>query len=610
MREGAESMIEGYGKPVLKHHNALADPIGRVVGAAYVDTTAQVSRDMVAGNVVDGLNSPRTPFIKIIDLIDKFSESELLRDPKYPGLGHIMVEAEITDEDALRKIVDKRYLTVSIGATTDKAVCSVCKTDWTEEGKCEHTPGKKYEDKLCFIIAGNLVYDEVSFVNTPADPFAQVISVNRGTGLTDDVKVEATAAHEIDAKLSLQDIIGGNSMNPIKEAWKKVTELVSEEEAKKEDSVKALEGFLAEFKDQFEEEDPCRKEAEEKLAELKVEDNTDDSDIADAGPDKLSFEMTDEEWEISDKHYDDMVEFGYDLGFIEPDFADAKLSAEQRKKMSKSTFCWPSERKYPVPDCSHARVAMAYAKKNNHSNVIPCIRRKAKALGCPFGEAKKKKDGTVVTGIDAWELEIEEVLAYAEEQKAIEAGTQKPADAVDNPPEEVPPEEPCEGCTDMKDQLVALRRELQDSYNDASELEEVFLGLLKQLRVELADSTTKLEIVAGNEIEDAKKRTEELAVLNIEDLLQKSAELKDSLDLEAISTKLNDGMSREPDEVVDNPVVDSADDPTASQDEELFTRVKETYQKKLTDGALGEADAYILSLKQARIIPTNFDPTK
>ena len=37
----------------------------------------------------------------------------------------------------------------------------------------------------------------------------------------------------------------------------------------------------------------------------------------------------------------------------------AKLTTEQRKQMKSSTFALPRQRAYPIPDISHARMALA-----------------------------------------------------------------------------------------------------------------------------------------------------------------------------------------------------------------------------------------------------------
>lgn len=47
-----------------------------------------------------------------------------------------------------------------------------------------------------------------------------------------------------------------------------------------------------------------------------------------------------------------------------------KLRAEQRNKIPASKFGLPKERKYPVEDKTHARVAKSYASKEEHRGVI------------------------------------------------------------------------------------------------------------------------------------------------------------------------------------------------------------------------------------------------
>lgn len=556
MREAAGGMVEGYGKPVLKHHSSHEDPIGRVVGAKYVDTSVSFThRDAVTSNIIDALCDRKTPFLKLVDLIEEFAESEILRDPQYPGLGYIQVRVAVSDQDAIKKILDKRFLTVSIGATTDKAICSICKTDWIEDKEqCEHRPGKMYDGKLCFIIAGNLIYDEVSFVNTPADPFAQVISINQGNGVFDEIKVEALAdAREIDATLSFQDVVGGFTMDA--DAKKKKAEEAEEERRKaEEDAKKAVE-----------------KEKEEKEAKRIA----DEKALEKAKPPVLSEE---------DQHYEDMVEFGESLGFS-LDAEDKKLTPEARKKLRKSVFCKPADRKYPIPDCSHARSAMAYAKKHDEaSSVIACIKRKAKALGCPFS--------------DEWEKELNELLA----DEATQASTDEPTqtqDATYSPDE-------------MKEQLTALRKELQDSYNEATEMEDVYIELLDKMRRQLAECMSKLEVVSGKETEDITKRAEEISSLKVEELLKNSEELGKSVNLKKITDKLNDGMTGDPTETVDDPTANDSDDPSPTDTDEdpTLTRIRDAYKKKLEEGELGEADAYIQTLKDARFIPANFNPTK
>lgn len=181
MRDGAKSFTDQYSKPILVHHDARKDAIGRVISAEYVDISS-------------GIGSLRDAIVEVTDF-DKFNKGQMtlkdqaryaskhlldlkiVDDPAYHGLGYIQLTISVTDLDAINKILDGRYLTGSVGATTDAFICSVCKTDWAEEGACEHSPGEVYDGTLCVMIAGNLVYDEWSFVNKPADIHSRVLSV-------------------------------------------------------------------------------------------------------------------------------------------------------------------------------------------------------------------------------------------------------------------------------------------------------------------------------------------------------------------------------------------------------------------------------------------------
>lgn len=48
----------------------------------------------------------------------------------------------------------------------------------------------------------------------------------------------------------------------------------------------------------------------------------------------------------------------------------AKLKAAQRNSLPLSEFGMPKERKYPIPDKTHARVAKSYASKEVHAGKL------------------------------------------------------------------------------------------------------------------------------------------------------------------------------------------------------------------------------------------------
>ena len=122
-----------HAKPVLKNHNEYSEPLGRIIHAEYMEST----------------------------LTDKFT---------------VRLKLEITDEEAIKKVLDGRYLTLSVGGSADKVTCSVCSKDLVSEGYCGHRRGQSYEGKEAYWMIANYTGDEISFVNMPADVHAQVIA--------------------------------------------------------------------------------------------------------------------------------------------------------------------------------------------------------------------------------------------------------------------------------------------------------------------------------------------------------------------------------------------------------------------------------------------------
>jgi len=132
-----ESWLTPYLKPVLKDHNSWSgDPLGRVKKAEFV-------------------------------------ASQLL-----PGKQCLKLSLEINDHDAIERILDGRYRTVSIGASANRVTCSICGKNLVETGFCGHNRGKKYESQECYWIIGGLEFEEISFVNIPGDPHAQIVAPN------------------------------------------------------------------------------------------------------------------------------------------------------------------------------------------------------------------------------------------------------------------------------------------------------------------------------------------------------------------------------------------------------------------------------------------------
>ena len=135
LREGLHSWTAPYPKPVLTHHNQYdGEPVGRIVKA----------RELAA------------------------AESRA-------GRSGLRFTIEVSDKDAIEKVLDGRYSTVSIGSQTDKVTCNICHTDRTQEW-CEHWKGETYDGIECHHVLGTIYGKEVSFVNVPADESAGAVS--------------------------------------------------------------------------------------------------------------------------------------------------------------------------------------------------------------------------------------------------------------------------------------------------------------------------------------------------------------------------------------------------------------------------------------------------
>lgn len=162
-------------KPVLVEHDKEGEAIGRVHQARYIDLSHKY-RDEVPeiGNLLfyADATTKRLDLFRSVNLIlDKLQTRE-----DYRGLGYIELGMKVTNPGAIRKVLSGEYLTVSVGFQTDQAICSACHTDWAIDDRCDHKLGEMVDGKKMFLIAGNFFYKECSFVNFPADPFAQVLS--------------------------------------------------------------------------------------------------------------------------------------------------------------------------------------------------------------------------------------------------------------------------------------------------------------------------------------------------------------------------------------------------------------------------------------------------
>ncbi len=96
-------------------------------------------------------------------------------DKEQDGVPFVRLQIAITDPLAAQKIMDKRYLTGSVGGRAGKAVCSISGEDLASEDASgrprmpKYRRGQVYKGKLAFIDMQDISFKEYSFVNQPAD---------------------------------------------------------------------------------------------------------------------------------------------------------------------------------------------------------------------------------------------------------------------------------------------------------------------------------------------------------------------------------------------------------------------------------------------------------
>lgn len=235
LRSGVYSFVHPYAKPVIYNHDTNTKATGRVESAAYSDTTE-------AGR---------------------------------PG---IVVIPKITDKEAIRSVLDKRLLTVSIGATTDSALCNICGCDIINEGYCGHMKGEEYDGKTCEWITGNLWFDELSWVNVPADSDAMVVDTQAILTLGESNQKDCTLAEKFGVpEKSKLVVVESNQPKIQKEENNKMDEALAKEILarleKVEEENTQLKTKLAESEDTTKE----TKEVESKTEEgATVEDTTEE----------------------------------------------------------------------------------------------------------------------------------------------------------------------------------------------------------------------------------------------------------------------------------------------------------------------------------------------
>lgn len=165
IKHDVSTFIAPNPRPIIEKHNLKDSQVfGTVVAADYKITKFH---DQIA------------PKIKLTtDDYIQFAKTKIIplqkQDVAYNGLAYLELTGKIHSTDGIKKILDKQFLSVSIGARPKRLICSECKQDQVQK-ICNHY-GSKLNDT--FMLAESLEYEELSFVNRPADPFGKISRIH------------------------------------------------------------------------------------------------------------------------------------------------------------------------------------------------------------------------------------------------------------------------------------------------------------------------------------------------------------------------------------------------------------------------------------------------
>lgn len=469
VKKGNASWLADYPKPVLLNHKSVSglfggepcDPIGRVNAYRY---RTFVNNKEDENLVVEG------------------------------GTGVTQLVSIITDQDAVDKVMDKRYLTTSVGFVTNALICTVCNSDWAADQRCEHVPNQVYKVEncqdaakrsiVCYLRAGDIEYQEWSFVNIPASKKASITShkiVNALLEKGDCLSVGSIPLH-FDS-LSF----GDKKYSLLLPSEKEVIVVGNHKEDK--------DGWVRSVNEEGSEDDPNEEYMdEEAFAYAHVLKSLIDENI-------LDYTLMEKEDGLSTE----------DITALIKELEDAKLSTKQRKSLKTGSFCGP-KRSFPANDCAHVRagfrlLSRASVSSETKARIRACLSRKNASMDCGV----KPKDMATKT-------EPEKAPAAP----AVDTAT-VPADSEPKVEEKALVSTECSCDKSLQVKADALKTEVARLLDENA-------SLVREVKDSLAKRLFSIRLAGGNPAAVAASKTEDGVTAEVAKLAGRSIEsLKDSL---------------------------------------------------------------------------------
>jgi len=436
-RNSSKSFFTPYPKPILTEHDDEKSPVGRVIDAEFVP---------------------------------------LAEPDETKPKSKIRIKGLITDSDAIQKVLDGRYMTVSIsGRPKTPPTCSICNEKAGMFGcKEDHIRGQVYDGKVCHLIFDELEYSEVSFVNKPADQ-----SGTHAAGVVSMRVVEAPSMDSDAQKMYSEAVQKFKNSEPVADATTPVPPVVPP--ATNDVTCEAC-GKVFDYSKVQEVAMGIMVIVE--CPHCKIQVNQEGKKIIDSNDCPECNEIVWSESEIAEVAKI-VAEDGDTL-------EDAKLTTEQRKGMAKGTFCGP-DRSYPVPDCSHGANAKARATQQVKSGKLSagaaakikaCANRKMKSMGC--GGSDGLTTGNII--VDALiEMVNELKSSYEADLAAIRTQTKSSSDAMTDELAKIATE-----FTLVKESLAKADDKHKQDLNQVSDL-------TKKLKLEKTKNVLFISLILGKD---------------------------------------------------------------------------------------------------------------
>lgn len=587
MDDGIPSWTVDRPKPakILKHHDAEQDPVGIIRDASFIDTTPDsIKKDPDVAILFD----KNAELEDQVDAVNRLVKSGKLSSKEWRGLGYTKLVAEIYDNDTIEKILDGRLDSVSTSFRPKKALCTVCKSDIMDSW-CGHRPGKSYlppseeeedarkNDKiLCILIPDSHENRECSFVTFDADPLtaveinedAEVIESYKDVGgeeigrddssqefemfFQDSEKVQGQKEKE-DAKLVAKTrnalpasaFCGPNRSYPAHDRPHAINALAR---AKQYASTALYNKIKACVCRKFSGLPACSKDSE--LAQ--VDDKFTDKEMEELLTVKVRDPLTGEDVLLGDYIFE---------GSLAEDEHEDNCSIDQ-----------DNDDAYVLPSCSDLQLL--------------------------------EEDAL----LKFFDLLHAEIISRDLESKIADRTVSKE----------------CEECKDKLLKIGYLENKIEENEKNSIDKENTITALRNELRFYISDYQHQIDeyVKLGTEVASikleylstlgtlmGKYETRDAAVEDIKDSIEdKWTILINEFDLDKARDKLNDGMSREPKGMVENPahVIDE-DDGFDAKLTEVGKRAAKRLRGMIKDSKFNEAKSYSEKMKNLGVFPKNIN---